>query len=88
MDKTQFLALLGYVRSVRRLLIYVFATLIGILCFVINEFEHPARYWVLLYPAIFVFIAIVEIQMTKKQMRELEERDGSLVGDPAAKDLT
>jgi hypothetical protein len=73
MDKTQFAILLGYVRSSRRLLIYILATLFGLLCFLINEFESPAWVWVLLYPVIFVFIAIVEIRIVRKRQRELEE---------------
>ena len=77
MDRAQFYALLGYVRSIRRLLIYILATMFGLLCFIINEFEHPARYWVLAYPVIFVFIAVVENQFARKALRELERQDAA-----------
>jgi Ca2+/Na+ antiporter len=72
-DKTQYYALLGYVRSIRRLLIYILATLFGVLCFAIVEFEHTPLVWVLLYPIIFVFIVMVEIRMARKKQRELEQ---------------
>lgn len=77
MDEAQFYTLLGYIRSIRRLLIYILATLFGILCFGIGEFAHPAWIWLLFYPVIFVFIAIVEIQIARKKQRELLEEEAS-----------
>jgi hypothetical protein len=74
MDEAQFYTLLGYIRSIRRLLIYILATLFGILCFGIGEFAHPAWGWLLIYPIIFFFIAVVEIQIARKKQRELEDK--------------
>ena len=73
MDDAQFYTLLGYVRSIRRLLIYILAALFGILCFAINKFGHPPWWWVLSYPAIFIFIAIVEIRIARKKQAELNQ---------------
>ena len=85
MDKAQFAALLGFVRSIRRFLIYILATTFGILCFVINEFEHPAWLWVLLYPVIFVFIAFLEMKISRKLLRDLEEQDSAPPVPPPAR---
>jgi hypothetical protein len=84
-DRTQYYALLAYVRSIRRLLIYILATLFGVLCFAIVEFEHPPLVWVLLYPVIFIFIVMVEIRMSKKKQRELDQEDLTPPSEPPVK---
>jgi hypothetical protein len=70
MDDTQYNALIGYIKSIIRLLIYILAVLFGDLCYAIGKFEHPSGFWLFIYPAIFVFIAFSEIHVARKKRRK------------------